>query len=47
MQETQRHNAIDIFVGVNVGKGQHHAVALDRNGKRLCNKVQPNDEVKL
>ncbi|MBN3837783.1 IS110 family transposase, partial [Burkholderia sp. Ac-20344] len=38
MQDTQQHGAVDVFVGVDVGKGQHHAVALDRNGKRLYNK---------
>ncbi|VWC38447.1 transposase [Burkholderia lata] len=49
MQDTQKHGAVDVFVGVDVdvGKGQHHAVALDRNGKRLYNKALPNDEVKL
>ncbi|WP_143291714.1 IS110 family transposase, partial [Burkholderia pseudomallei] len=47
MQDTQQHDAVDVFVGVDVGKGQHHAVALDRNGKRLYNKALPNDEVKL
>ncbi|RQR43500.1 IS110 family transposase [Burkholderia sp. Bp9131] len=47
MQDTQQHGAVDVFIGVDVGKGQHHAVALDRNGKRLYNKALPNDEVKL
>ncbi|RQU25729.1 IS110 family transposase [Burkholderia cenocepacia] len=47
MQDTQQHGAVDVFVGVDVGKGQHHAVALDRNGKRLYNKALPNDEIKL
>ncbi|ARK93844.1 IS110 family transposase [Burkholderia pseudomallei] len=47
MQDTQQHGGVDVFVGVDVGKGQHHAVALDRNGKRLYNKALPNDEVKL
>ncbi|HDR8993992.1 TPA: IS110 family transposase, partial [Burkholderia vietnamiensis] len=32
MQDTQQHGAVDVFVGVDVCKGQHHAVALDRNG---------------
>lgn len=41
MQDTQQHDAIDVFVGVDIGKGQHHAVALDRNGKRLYNKAPP------
>lgn len=47
MQETQQPDSIDIFIGVDVGKGQHHAVALDRHGKRLYNKALPNDEAKL
>ncbi|OAK88756.1 transposase, partial [Ralstonia pseudosolanacearum] len=47
MQEPLQHNSIDVFVGVDVGKGQHHAVALDRSGKRLYNKALPNDEAKL
>jgi transposase len=47
MQENQQHDSVDVFVGVDVGKGQHHAVALDRNGKRLFNKALPNDEAKL
>ena len=47
MQENQQHSSVDVFVGVDVGKGHHHAVALDRNGKRLYNKALPNDEAKL
>ncbi|OYQ09220.1 IS110 family transposase [Ralstonia solanacearum K60] len=47
MQKPLQHNSIDVFVGVDVGKGQHHAVALDRSGKRLYNKALPNDEAKL
>uniref|UniRef100_UPI002FE1D31D IS110 family transposase n=1 Tax=Burkholderia orbicola TaxID=2978683 RepID=UPI002FE1D31D len=45
MHDMQQRNAADVFVGVD--KGQHHAVALDRNGKRLYNKALPNDEAKL
>ena len=47
MQENQQHSSGDVFVGVDVGKGHHHAVALDRRGKRLYNKALPNDEAKL
>jgi hypothetical protein len=47
MQENQQHDSVDVFVGVDVGKGHHHAVALDRTGKRLYNKALPNDEAKL
>ncbi|WP_408583166.1 IS110 family transposase [Paraburkholderia tropica] len=43
-QEHQQHSSVDVFVGVDVGKGHHHAVALDRSGKRLYNKALPNDE---
>lgn len=41
------HDAVDVFIGVDVGKGHHHAVALDRNGRRLYNKALPNDEAQL
>lgn len=37
----------DVFVGLDVGKGAHHAVALDRAGKRLFDKALPNDETRL
>jgi hypothetical protein len=47
MQDNQQHSSVDVFVGVDVGKGHHHAVALDRTGKRLYNKALPNDEAKL
>ncbi|MGO4815644.1 IS110 family transposase [Cupriavidus sp. 2MCAB6] len=47
MQENQQHDSVDVFVGVDVGKGHHDAVALDRTGKRLYNKALPNDEAKL
>jgi transposase len=38
---------VDVFVGVDVGKGEHHAVALDRAGKRLFDRALPNDEARL
>ena len=41
MQENQQHSSVDLFVGVDVGKGHHHAVALDRRGKRLYKKALP------
>lgn len=41
------HNEVDIFLGVDVGKGEHHAVALDRAGHKLYDKVLPNDEAKM
>ena len=41
------YDSVDVFVGVDVGKGEHHAVALDKTGKRLFDKALPNDEKKL
>lgn len=37
------HESIDIFIG----KGEHHAVAVDRAGKKLFDKALPNDELRL
>ena len=42
-----RHDEVDVFIGLDVGKGEHHAVALDRAGKRLFDKALPNDERRL
>src|SRR5262245_20318621 len=36
-----------VFLGLDVGKGEHHACALDPSGKRLHDKPLPNDEAKL
>ncbi|MHC2184978.1 hypothetical protein ACVLV4_000608 [Rathayibacter agropyri] len=36
-----------MFIGVDVGKGEHHTVAMDRAGKRLLDKALPNEEAKL
>ncbi|MBF6467106.1 transposase [Nocardia beijingensis] len=36
-----------VFCGVDVGKGEHHAVGLDPNGKRVFDKALPNDESRL
>ena len=41
------HQGIDVFIGLDVGKGEHHAVAVDRAGKKLFDKALPNDEVRL
>lgn len=38
---------IDVFIGLDVGKSDHHAVALDAAGKRLYDRTLPNDEAKL
>jgi len=36
-----------VFCGVDVGKSDHHACALDPSGKRLHDKPLPNDEAAL
>jgi len=36
-----------VCCGVDVGKSEHHACALDRSGKRLYDKPLPNDEAAL
>ena len=40
----ENYASVDVFIGVDVGKSEHHAVALDRSGKRLYDKALPNDE---
>ena len=47
MTDLDQHEAIQVFVGIDVGKGAHHAVALNRCGKRLLDSALPNDEAKL
>ncbi len=37
----------DVFCGIDVGKGEHHAGGLDPNGTRLFAKALPNDEPRL
>ncbi len=41
------HESIDVFIGVDVGKSNHHTVALNRTGKKLWDKALPQDETKL
>ncbi|GAA1366021.1 IS110 family transposase [Arthrobacter rhombi] len=41
------HENVDVFIGIDVGKTNHHAVALDRAGKKLLDKALPQDEAKL
>jgi hypothetical protein len=38
---------IDVFIGLDYGKSGHHAVALNRAGKKLFDKDLPNDEARL
>lgn len=41
------HDSVDVFIGIDVGKTDHHAVAVDRSGKKLLDKPLPQDEAKL
>lgn len=41
------HDTIDVFIGVDVGRTNHHAVALNKTGKKLWDKALPQDEAKL
>lgn len=35
---------VSVFLGLDVGKGEHHAWALDRSGRRLHDKPLTQDE---
>ncbi|MEW9874243.1 IS110 family transposase, partial [Arthrobacter sp. HS15c] len=41
------YGSVDVFIGVDVGKDGHHAVALDKSGNRLLDRALPNDEDEL
>jgi len=41
------HQAFKVFCGVDVARETHHAVALDRGGRRLADRPLPNDEAAL
>jgi transposase len=43
----ENYESVDVFIGVDVGKSGHHAVALDRSGKTLFDKALPQDEGQL
>ncbi|EBQ9252252.1 IS110 family transposase [Salmonella enterica subsp. enterica serovar Newport] len=47
MIESSDYESVQVFIGVDVGKDTHHAVAINRSGKRLFDKALPNDENKL
>ena len=38
---------IEVFCGVDVAREIHHAVAVDRAGRRLADRPLPNDETAL
>lgn len=41
------HADIDVFIGIDVGKTAHHAVALARDGTQILSKALPQNEGKL
>lgn len=47
MSESQKSPAYDVWCGLDVGKAEHHAVALDGDGRRVHDKALPNDETAL
>ena len=38
---------IDVFIGIDVGKADHWATALNREGRKVLDKPLPNDEARL
>ena len=46
-QVIRNYENVDVFIGLDVGKGEHHAVALDRSGKKLLDRALPNDEARI
>ena len=38
---------IDVFIGIDVGKSEHWATALSREGRKVFDKALPNDEARL
>lgn len=47
MTKSSDYESVQVFIGVDVDKDTHHAVAINRSGKRLFDKALPNDENKL
>ncbi|EIC6029345.1 transposase [Salmonella enterica subsp. enterica serovar Corvallis] len=47
MTESSDYESVQVFIGVDVGKATHHAVAVNHSGNRLFDRVLPNDENKL
>jgi hypothetical protein len=41
------HELVDIFIGVDVGKSDHHAVAIDRRGSKVLDLALAEDETNL
>ncbi|GIJ30078.1 hypothetical protein Vqi01_52400 [Micromonospora qiuiae] len=47
MEAVQVHGDYQVFLGLDVGKGDHHAVGLAVDGKRLHDAPLPNTEGRL
>ncbi|QIM17234.1 IS110 family transposase [Leucobacter insecticola] len=43
----EHYDDVAVFIGLDVGKSEHHAVALTRDGKKLYDKPLPNTEAKI
>jgi len=41
------HDQVDVFVGLDVGKSDHHGVALDRGGKVLFDRALPSGNLQF
>lgn len=44
MGQVEHHDEVRVFIGLDVGKSEHHAVALTRAGEKLYDKPLPNTE---
>jgi hypothetical protein len=40
-------SGIDVYLSLDVGKGDHHATAVNRAGKKVLDKPLPNSEPRL
>ena len=38
---------IEVFIGIDVGKSEHWATALSRDGRKVLDRALPNDEARL
>ena len=38
---------IDVFIGIDVGKSEHWATALNRDGRKVFDRALPNEEDRL
>ena len=47
MNQIEHYDDAAVFIGLDVGKSEHHAVALTRDGKKLHDKPLPNTEAKI